>query len=207
MEPSDALSFNNGKHSRGDWDTTLLAWGKGPLRAAAGFLSAKRQRRHPACRHRAKAALRAGCGRGNRRLHRLVSCAHAVHGGERRHLPCRTAQDRARARGERRCRPRASGVRRSLRASVPRRRVRRGLFHRHAGPCCGCQHCARRTRAHQRAGRRALSPQRMRRLPPALARPCAYRAPGGRPTRRAGRAPRPLHGRRPAGAVFPQVPR
>jgi SAM-dependent methyltransferase len=43
MEPSDALSFNNGKHSRGDWDTTLLTWGKGPLRAAAGFLSAKRR--------------------------------------------------------------------------------------------------------------------------------------------------------------------
>jgi|WetSurMetagenome_2_1015567.scaffolds.fasta_scaffold00479_11 SAM-dependent methyltransferase len=43
MEPFDAPSFSDGKHARGEWDTSALAYRKGPLRAAAGYISAKRR--------------------------------------------------------------------------------------------------------------------------------------------------------------------
>ncbi len=43
MEPARLRTFNNGKHARGEWDTTILTYRKGPLRAAADFCSAKRR--------------------------------------------------------------------------------------------------------------------------------------------------------------------
>lgn len=43
MEPRNARDFNNSKHGRGDWNTTILTYKKGPLRAAADYCSAKRR--------------------------------------------------------------------------------------------------------------------------------------------------------------------
>lgn len=43
MQRSDPRSFNDDKHGRGDWDTAMLAFKNGPLRAAAGYCSAKRR--------------------------------------------------------------------------------------------------------------------------------------------------------------------
>jgi SAM-dependent methyltransferase len=43
METNLARAFNDAKHGAGDWDTKVLAYRSGMLRAAAGYVSAKRR--------------------------------------------------------------------------------------------------------------------------------------------------------------------
>jgi SAM-dependent methyltransferase len=43
MQQSAPRSFNDDKHGRGEWDTAMLTYKNGPLRAAAGYCSAKRR--------------------------------------------------------------------------------------------------------------------------------------------------------------------